>query len=183
MNSFKILITICLIGLGIYGVKTGFETWSTLYNTSIEYTSKHTTLLNSRGAVHRTAVLKIKDLLKVSKLNQMAYNEALINATAFRGDGPQLMWKWANENNANINYNEVKELYQQLMDFINNEREQIKATELALQKNSEEYYNFRNKIPNSWYLFNLEKSLNYIPIVSSTVSMQTEKGFIDKEDL
>ncbi len=93
-----------------------------------------------------------------------------------RKDAPGLFMKWVTENNPNSNYNEVKELYVEVNNSIQSERDRLLIVENELQTINYEYGKLFSQVPSSWYLFYRKPSIHYIPISTEANKLVNTTG-------
>jgi hypothetical protein len=121
----------------------------------------------------------LSNKLQVAKINDTSYYKNLLAVTINRKDGEQIMWKWVKENNANMNFNEVSALYNNIMVSIDNERLQLFSIEKELQTCKYNYEILHNQFPSKMYLYYQKTTLDYLPISSSESKIINKTGVDD----
>lgn len=146
------------------------------YNQSVPIEMSFNRNLSNRGITVNLMKTQLKEQLSVAKINDSSYSGLVKIIAESRKDAPGLMWKWAQENNANLNYSEVGVLYQKLFDNVETLRNKLLATEQLLQQDVFEWDVLHKKFPSNIYLFYQKKQLKYNPIMSSASKIINDTG-------
>ena len=150
------------------------------YNQSQKLNLSFNQQLSERLVVLDKMNKKLANKMQIAKIVDTSYYKNLIAVTLTRKDGPQVMWKWAQENNPNINFGEVSQFYMELVASVENERNNLYLIETTLQNTKLEYDLLHNQFPSNLYLLYQTKELQYTSIASDD-SKQTNTTGIDNQ--
>jgi hypothetical protein len=162
----KVFIFI-ILALGIFGIGANvYQTEVDYYNKSQQLDMSFTKKLSERLTVLDRMNKKLSNKMQIAGIIDSSYYKNLVAVTISKKDGVNLMWKWARENNPNINFNEVSQFYIELIATVESERNSLLSIENDLQNVKMEYDLLHNTWPSKIYLYYQTKQLNYIPIAS-----------------
>lgn len=177
MKSVKAIITLAVITfIVIFAVSKSVN----LYNDSVDIKASYNQNLSARGTTFDKMKKIVSEKLQVAGLNDTSYYRNVLAITDARKDGAQLLWKWAHEQNPNINYNEVSQLYVDISNNISGLRGELQARETLLQYDVKNWYLLHNRFPNNVFLFYQDNNLIYKPILSDLSRVVNSTG-IDNE--
>lgn len=177
MKSLKSILIWSVIMLLSYSV---IQNFTSSYNQSVDIKGSFDNNFSKRAVVFDKMKKMVSEKLQVAGINDTSYYKNLIPITDGRKDGPQLMWKWTQENNPNINFSEVSGLYYDLSSTISGLRQELQVAEALLQADVRSWYLLHNKFPTNIYLFYQSNNLQYIPILSD-LSRKTNETGVDNE--
>ena len=122
--------------------------------------------------------------VQITKSNKDAFKENINIIMTNRKDAEQVFFKWIQESNPNIGYNEVADLYKDLSRTIEAQREGFFIQEKMLQDIKLQHDNLIDLFPNSLFLSILGRNkLNYKPVSSSFTEKVFETGKDDNKNL
>lgn len=141
----------------------------------LEYNS----LIKERGIIYDKMYKILSNKMQIAKINDTSYYKNLVAITVNRKDNEQLFMKWVTENNPNINYSEVSNMYANLCASVDGERTDLAQVETALRTKELEYNKLITIFPNSIFIIH-NANLDYKPIMSD-YSATTNKTSVDNQ--
>lgn len=173
MKNFKMVAILAAAFLLTIGVVNKAKD---SYNISVDISGEFNANHSNRGATFDKMKKVVSEKLQVAGLNDTSYSRIALAIASSRKDGEGLLWKWAHEQNANINYSEVSALYKDLSSSVLGLRNELQTTELAMQKNVKDWYVLHRKFPTNLLLFYQETELPYTPILSDESRITNTTG-------
>lgn len=174
--KFKVgylVLIVALIALYNVGGKA-----TNYYNESAKIRLSFNNSMNKRLVIMDNITKKVTQKFQIAKINDSSFYKSLSAITNNRADGMSLMFKLVLENNPNANFNEVSSMYRDLMNTIENERNQLNLVESDLSNISIAYESLHTLFPSSFYLFYEKPTLNY-KVISTIENKEINLSGID----
>lgn len=163
MKNLKKIVIFSVLLLILYSVITSL---TGSYNSSVDTLANFKQHQSQRGATFDKMKKTMSEKMQIAGLNDTSYSKIALAIASNRKDGEGLLWKWAHEQNPNINYSEVSALYKDLSSSVSELRIELQQTENLLQADTREWYVMHHRFPNNVFLFYQIGSLEYSPILS-----------------
>ena len=170
INLIMFIAIICIIPW------SGFKT---TYNTSVDMTYSYEQKCLERPGFYDMMWKTYSEKKELRRLNEETFMKVASIIMDARKDGPQLAWKWTQENTG-IPFKEFSDFYKDLSSYIESKRSEYLALEIQCQQMAYSHNAYIKKFPHNVY--NILLGRRYLQYEYGFTSDSTIKVFSTKRE-